>query len=244
MFFGPSTKFAFTFLLGACAFALSWQLNIALAVFVVFLEHRAKPFRPRSSQTHRAFRRFAVQISLLALFIVILNSLFLRGAGQKIGSLDLPLYVDGLKFGLAVGTRVMLLSLSILLFFTSTSLREFSFLLLNAGIPTSIVTIILLSSHFVEQLPSKIGQIFSAQEARGAPVKSKLLARARSLFSVLSPLVLSSIAESVERGTALELRGFRGQLQIRKSDGEKLSFPGYVFLLLGVLAILWKVLWK
>jgi len=158
--------------------------------------------------------------------------------------MGLPLYAGGLEFGLAVGTRVMLLSLSILLFFTSTSLKEFSFLLLNAGIPTSIVTIILLSSHFVEELPSRIGHIFSAQEARGAPVRSHVLARARSLFSILSPLVLSSLAESAERGMALELRGFRGQLKIRKSDVEKLSFPGYVFLLLGMLALLWKVLWK
>jgi energy-coupling factor transporter transmembrane protein EcfT len=158
--------------------------------------------------------------------------------------MGLPLYAEGLEFGLTVGTRVMLLSLSILLFFTSTSLKELSFLLLNAGIPTSIVTIILLSSHLVEQLPSRISQIFSAQEARGAPVKSHIVARARSFFSVLSPLVLSSLAESIERGTALELRGFRGQLKIRKSGVEKLSFPGYVFLLLGVLALLWKVLWK
>ena len=244
MFFGTSTKFAFTFFLSACAFTLPWPLNIALAVFVVFLEHMAKPFHARSSQTHRTFRRFAVHITLLALFIVFLNAVFLRGDGAKIGALGLPLYTEGLEFGLAVGTRVMLLSLSILLFFTSTSLKEFSFLLLNAGIPTSLVTIILLSSHFVEQLPSKIGQIFSAQEARGAPVRSHIFGRARSFFSVLSPLVLSSIAESVERGTALELRGFRGQLKIRKSEVEKLSFPGYVFLLLGVLAILWKVLWK
>ena len=242
MLFGTSTRFAFTFFLSACAFSLPWQLNIALAVFIVFLERMAKPFRARSSNIHRTFQRFARRMTLLALFIVILNAVFLRGDGTTIGGL--PLYAGGLEFGIAVGTRVMLLSLSILLFFTSTSLKEFSFFLLKAGIPTNLVTIILLSSHFVEQLPSKIGQIFSAQEARGAPVKSHLFARARSLFSVLSPLVLSSLAESVERGTALELRGFRGQLKIRKSEVEKLSFPGYVFLLLGVLALLWKVLWK
>ena len=122
--------------------------------------------------------------------------------------LGFSLYEEGLLFGLRTASRLILLSFSILMFFISTPLTVLIDYLQNKGLPTYFVLMLLLTLHFIDQLPSRIHQIFLAQQARGAPVDAGVLSRTKALLSILSPLVLSSIVESIERGTALELRGF------------------------------------
>lgn len=122
--------------------------------------------------------------------------------------LGFSLYEEGLLFGLRTASRLILLSFSILMFFISTPLTVLIDYLQNKGLPTYFVLMLLLSLHFIDQLPSRIHQIFLAQQARGAPVDAGVFSRTKALLSILSPLVLSSIVESIERGTALELRGF------------------------------------
>jgi energy-coupling factor transport system permease protein len=87
----------------------------------------------------------------------------------------------------------------------------------------------------MDQLPSRIHQIFLAQQARGAPVDAGVIARTRALFSILSPLVLSSIVESIERGTALELRGFLLRSEVApRSDARQFQANWLTVLLLVV----------
>jgi energy-coupling factor transport system permease protein len=105
------------------------------------------------------------------------------------------------------------------MFFISTPLKVLISYLQDNGLPPYLVLMLLLTLHFIDQLPSRIHQIFLAQEARGAPVDAGVLSRTKALLSILSPLVLSSIVESIERGTALELRGFlNGPAGERKSQ--------------------------
>jgi energy-coupling factor transport system permease protein len=120
----------------------------------------------------------------------------------------ISLHEEGLVFGARTASRLLLLSFSILLFFISTPLPELIQYLQEKGLHPSLALVLLLTLHFLDQLPARIHQIFLAQQARGAPVDSGLFSRTKALFSILSPLVLSSIVESIERGTALELRGF------------------------------------
>jgi energy-coupling factor transport system permease protein len=104
--------------------------------------------------------------------------------------------------------------------------------------------VLLLTLHFLDQLPMRIRQIFLAQQARGAPVDSGFLSRTRSLFSVLSPLVLSSIVESIDRGTALELRGFLNRHQpAEELSSEKDTTRGatLLFLALGVILFVYTI---
>ncbi|HCA81819.1 MAG TPA: hypothetical protein DEP53_18975, partial [Bacteroidetes bacterium] len=93
-------------------------------------------------------------------------------------------------------------------FFISTPLKELIRFLQQKGLSPSFTLILLLTLHFLDHLPARIHQIFLAQQARGAPVDAGIASRSKALLSLLSPLVLSSIVESIDRGTALELRGF------------------------------------
>ena len=144
----------------------------------------------------------------VAILVVCLNALFIKSGSLIATVLGFSFYEDGLLFGLRTVSRLILLSLSVLMFFISTPLTVLIAYLQNKGLPPFLVLVLLLTLHFLDQLPSRIHQIFLAQQARGAPIDAGFLSRTKALLSILSPLVLSSIVESIERGTALELRGF------------------------------------
>ena len=202
------SKLALVVLLWVCAFALAWALHIGLCLLLVIARYVLPPLRPLSKRSASAFSKFILYSITAAVVVVSLNSLFIKSGDIIASVLGFSFYEDGLLFGLRTASRLILLSLSILIFFNSTPLKVLISYLQNKGLPPYLVLMLLLTLHFIDQLPSRIHQIFLAQQARGAPVDAGVLSRTKALLSILSPLVLSSIVESIERGTALELRGF------------------------------------
>jgi energy-coupling factor transport system permease protein len=202
------SKLALVFLLWVCAFTLPWELQIGLCMVLVIARFVIPAFRPLSQRSAAAFSKFIIYSIAVAVFIVFLNALFIRNGSVVATLLGFSFYEDGLLFGLRTASRLILLSFSVLMFFISTPLTVFIDYLQSKGLPPYLVLMLLLTLHFLDHLPSRIHQIFLAQQARGAPVDAGVVSRTKALLSILSPLVLSSIVESIERGTALELRGF------------------------------------
>ena len=180
---------------------------------------------------------------LAASAMVVANGFLFREGDMLPLAGGFSLFAGGLQFGLAVGLRFVALGTALLLFFSSTPIPAIADALHDAGMPFQIVSTLLLTLHFLDQLPVRINQIFTAQEARGAPVRSHVVARIRSFFSILSPLVLSSIVESIDRGMALELRGFRTAGPGRKSErsGRNISVLSVVFLVLSLFTLFWML---
>jgi energy-coupling factor transport system permease protein len=171
------------------------------------------------------------------------NGILLREGPVRFRFIVLDFYDAGLTYGLTVSVRLILLSLSVLVFFASTHFQDFAKYLQSLGLPRSFVSIILLTMFFLEQLPHRISQVFTAQEARGAPVRAGIVGRSRAFFLILSPLVLSSIVESVERGIALEVRGYH-LLRARKDlqhDQQTPSFWRLSFLTLSSIIIILSI---
>jgi energy-coupling factor transport system permease protein len=202
------SKLALVLFLWVCAFTLPWQISAGLCLLVIIGRYFVPQLRPLSDRSAKAFSRFILYSLVVATLVVLLNAALVRGGMVATSVLGISFYEAGLSFGLTTASRLLLLSFSILMFFVSTPLPEFFAYLQRKGLPPSLVMVLLLTLHFLDQLPERINRIFLAQQARGAPVDAGLVARTRALLSILSPLVLSSIVESIERGTALELRGF------------------------------------
>ncbi|MDP2883495.1 MAG: energy-coupling factor transporter transmembrane component T [Ignavibacteria bacterium] len=203
-----SPKLAFVVLLWVCAFTLPWTIQALLCVLLIIGRFTIPALRPASPRSARAFSRFILYSIAVATLVSILNAVLIREGSIVANIFGISLHQEGLLFGARTASRLLLLSFSILLFFVSTPLPDFIQYLQEKGLPPYLALMLLLTLHFLDQLPIRIHQIFLAQQARGAPVDSGMLARTKALFSILSPLVLSSIVESIERGTALELRGF------------------------------------
>lgn len=239
-----SRKLALVLFLCVCAFTIPWLMQAGLCLLLV-VSRFAFPFlRPGSDRSARAFSRFILYSLAVTVLVVTLNGILIRTGSISTSVFGVSLYTDGLTFGAKTVSRLLLLSFSILLFFISTPLPDFIDYLQEKGLPPQIVLVLLLTLHFIDQLPLRIHQIFLAQQARGAPVDAGMFSRTKALFSILSPLVLSSIVESIERGTALELRGFLqrprpSQASTHGSAGE--DFPTIVILFLAFILLAYSI---
>lgn len=201
-------KLAFAFFLSVCAFALDWQILLLLIALVLLLPFALPSYHPASDRARDLFFRFILFSIAISAAIIVLNGWILQ-TGERVEVLPgIPLFSDGLLFGVRTAARLLLLSFSVLLFFSSTPIPTCINALQQSGLPRTVVLMLLLTLHFLDSLPERINRIFMAQEARGAPVRAGFISRTKAFFSILSPLLLSSIAESVDRGVALELRGF------------------------------------
>lgn len=202
------SKLAFVFLMWVCAFTLPWLINGGLILLLLLIRYTVPAYKPISKKASKAFNKFFVYALAILLLLLALNALFIKQGSVFFNIYGLSFYEEGFFFGLTTAVRLLLLSFSALLFFVSIQITDFVKFLQQAGLPSSLVLVLLLTLHFLEQLPERINQIFVAQEARGAPIRAGVVSRLRAFFVILSPLVLSSIVESIDRGTALELRGF------------------------------------
>ncbi len=152
----------------------------------------------------------------------------------------IPFYEGGIAFGIHTGARLLLMTSALLLLFGSTPLSGITTFLHQMGVPAQIVMTVHLTVHFVASIPSRIERIYSAQEARGAPVRAHVVSRILSLGAILSPLILSSIVESIERGKALELRGYNSAskwIDDTTPLSARFSFLTTFFLLLSLIAL-------
>jgi energy-coupling factor transport system permease protein len=242
-----SRKLAFVLLLWVSAFTFPWTIQALLCIVLVLTRFLFPAFHPASARSAKAFSRFTLYSIAVATFVILLNSLLIREGTITAMPLGIPLYEGGALFGARTAARLLLLSFSLLLFFVSTPLPEFIGYLQSMGLAPPLVLVLLLTLHFLDHLPGRIHQIFLAQQARGAPVDAGIVSRARALFSILSPLVLSSIVESIERGTALELRGFLRTDMAERTPAEDHTRPDWLtYTLIAVavgLSLLKVVLW-
>lgn len=237
-------KAALTLFLCVCAFVVPLWYQLVLLLPVVLAPFLVSPFSFNSPRARQAYMKFLLYATVLFFLLVLLNGLLLRDASPQTTLLGIPFFESGLLFGLRVAVRLLLLSFSLLVFFLSTRIRTVTDELLSVGIPSHIVLPVLLALYFLDQLPIRIGRIFAAQEARGAPVREHALKRFRAFFSILTPLVLSSVAESVERGVALELRGFGSAAQFTPSQRATRRHPSrlaLMFLLLTIAVLVWRI---
>lgn len=202
--------------------AIFLPMSTGIAVFVLLLSLRFL-IPSLHSFDRPAERRFWKTLSyffLVGIIMTILNGIFLKEGEILFRLFSLDLHSGGLSFGLSAAVRLIIISTGLLIFFTSTRFSVFANFLGSAGLSANMVLTLLLTLHFFEKLPHRIEQIFTAQEARGAPIRKNILNRLRSFPSILTPLIFSSIGESIDRGIALELRGFH-----KKPTAIKDSFP-------------------
>lgn len=216
-----SAKLSFVLFIWLCGFLLNWTINIWILPFLLIARYTLSAFSPVSERSRKAFNKFLLYGFTLALLLLLINGLLLRGGDLILRIAGFHLYEEGILFGASTATRLLVLSISLLLFFLSTPLNEFVGYLQKTGLPPQLVLILLLTLHFIDQLPLRIQRIYRAQEARGAPVRARLWSRVKAFFSILSPLILSSIVESIDRGLALELRGFRHDIPFSSAQMEQ-----------------------
>lgn len=234
-------KLALTVLLLVISFTAPPGYSLALIAFVLLTRPIVPALRPSDSVTARRFRKVLTFLCFGAIVMTVLNGILIKEGPIAFQWGGISLFEDGLFFGFRTGTRLLLMTTALLMLFGSTPLPGITAFLSRMGLPARIVMTIHLTVHLVSSMPSRIERIYSAQEARGAPVRANIVSRFLSLTAILTPLVLSSIVESIERGKALELRGYARSFRWVDDAFQSqspFSFLTALFLLLSVIALI------
>lgn len=222
--------------------AIFLPTKMGIGVFVLLLLFRLliPSLHSFDRQAERRFWKTLSYFFLVGIIMTFLNGLFMKEGEILARVYFLDFYSGGLSFGLSAAVRLIIISTGLLIFFTSTRFSVFANFLGSVGLSANLVLTLLLTLHFFEQLPHRIEQIFTAQEARGAPVRKNILNRLRSFPSILTPLIFSSIGESIDRGIALELRGFHKKPTNIKNTypDSDLSFIGKTVIAISLITIL------
>ncbi|MEX1140323.1 MAG: energy-coupling factor transporter transmembrane component T [Bacteroidota bacterium] len=231
-------KLALTLCFLVASFTAPPILSLGLVGVILASRLVVPGLRPVDKVTARRFRKVLTFLFCGALVMTLLNGALMQEGAIRFQWGGISFFDNGLLFGFRTGARLLLMTSGLLMLFGSTPLSEITAFLNSMGLPASIVMTIHLTVHFVSSMPSRIERIYSAQEARGAPVRSNIISRMLSLTAILSPLVLSSTVESIERGKALELRGYtRASRGTDHAIPPQVSFLTLFFLLLSIITL-------
>ena len=197
----PLTKLLAVAFVLLSAFLLPPPVLIVLAVAIVAAVWSAGLLGPMA----RAMRIPA----LLLLSILVVNSLFVPGATDKLVSLG-PFSIsrEGLTFGLISAGRILVAFLASVLFLFTTLADDLLESLIARGASHRIAFVVLSAVQMVPRMQTRAGAILEAQQARGLSLEGSFVRRIRALVPLVGPVLLGSLIDVRERTFALEARGF------------------------------------
>lgn len=190
----------------------------------------------------RELKRILRPIRYMLLLTFIFQSIFI--SGEKLIDLHaISVTKEGLQFGIITVVRIIILYLcSILLTRTTTPAQLTSGVeaLLSPvnkiGIPIHrFAMIINVSLRFIPVIIEEAQMITVAQKARGAPFNSKnIIKKFKAVFSVLIPILASSLQRAADLAIAMESRCYTGE--INHSRIENLHFEKKDIIVLGLIS--------
>lgn len=196
-------------------------------------------FSPATPQRWEAWRRLHVFAMLFVIVSVVVQGVF--GPGPRLEIPMVPLSVEGLETGLGISLRAVLVLTGIFVTLMSMEPLELAHWLTRLRLPIGIPVAILLSLQLVEDLPETIRRIRSAQRSRGLRIEGNLPTRLRALRFLITPVVMRSLEGSLERATALQLRGLLEPLPLERRR-TPFGTLGFLLGMSAVLLILYRIL--
>ncbi len=180
-------------IIAAFSFKLEWQAVLLAVLISVTLVSRHR------RQIYRGFMKFVFPLIVIGFAI---NGMFFTGdVAFSLGPIAFK--EQGLIFAATVSVRLMLIVISIGYFFSKVESETLAEYMVSSGADRRLVYIYLLSIAMVHLMKDKLGKIFVAQSARGLDPTRDLSARAKYILPLLVPLAYSYLAESLDRGMAL-----------------------------------------
>jgi energy-coupling factor transport system permease protein len=145
----------------------------------------------------------------LALSALVVNALFAPGHGDALLALG-PLRIteEGLRLGLLVVARVLVIAGGVTLFTLTTRPSELVADLERRGLPARVTFVLAAVVGAIPALAERASLIVAAQRARGLDTEGGLRRRARGILPLVGPALLASIGQAEARAVALEARAF------------------------------------
>jgi energy-coupling factor transporter transmembrane protein EcfT len=151
------------------------------------------------------------------------------------------LSTQGIEVGLQISLRAVLILTGIFVMLLPLQPLELAHWLTRLRLPVGIPAAILLSMQLVEDLPETIRVIRRAQRSRGLRTDGHFASRLRALRFLVTPMVMRSLEGSLERATALQLRGLLEPIPLPPSPARH-GIVGAILVALAVFLLILRVL--
>jgi len=160
------------------------------------------------------FKEFILLFGRLSLIIIVFVTL-IRQIGMRTGNVT-PLinifgwqwYLESFIKGWNTITFILGFSGSLLLFFTTTPMRDLMYTLEQKGMSHENSFIMLASMQNIIDLRKASVVILESQKSRGIETEGNVFVRAKAFFPTLGPLILAAIASTEQKAIAMDARAF------------------------------------
>jgi energy-coupling factor transport system permease protein len=143
-----------------------------------------------------------------ALSVFLIQGFFWSGGTPLVNVGPFSLKKEGLQFAIASSGRILTIISTFLWFALTTRPDLLMTALMQRGLPSSLSYLIVSSIQILPRFQARAATILDAQRARGLEVTGNILIRARAIFPLVVPLILSSLIDVEERALAIEARAF------------------------------------
>jgi energy-coupling factor transport system permease protein len=141
--------------------------------------------------------------------ILLLNGLIFPGAREVVVSLG-PLAItgEGLAFGLAVASRLVVALAAVAAFVISTRPDDLMEALIERGMSPRLAFAMLVALQAIPRLGRSASSVADGARTRGLRTSGSLRTRARALRPIVGSLAVGALLDVRDRTLALESRGF------------------------------------
>ena len=160
------------------------------------------------------FKEFITLFGRLS-FIIIVFVTLIRQIGMRTGNVTPFINVFGWQWylesfikGWNTITFILGFSGSLILFFTTTPMRDLMYAFEQRGVSHENSFIMLASMQNIIDLRKASVVILESQKSRGIETDGNVLVRARAFFPTLGPLILAAIASTEQKAIAMDARAF------------------------------------
>lgn len=198
----PMTKLTFVACISLSVFFVPGYVY-ALSCFVLLLllalaSGTFKPFLSMLSKT----------IFVLVALMFVMQALFYPGEHILWQWSIFSIKLEGIFYALTLSSKLLVIGGSIILFFKTTTIKDFVSALEQTGVSKTFTYVILATLQIIPQMEKRSKVIMDAQRSRGVETEGNLFVRMKAFIPSIGPLILGSIVGTEERAITLEARAF------------------------------------
>jgi len=142
----------------------------------------------------------------------------------------LPVYLEGLGWGITWPLRISVAISSALFFYLTTNQAKLVATLFKMKVPFKAIYMIIATFQFIPLLFDEANTIIQAQISRGLRTDVGVLQRIKNYLAVVIPLTISALNKVQTRAITLESRGFSAPVKKTFLYEAKLGVADWIFL--------------
>ena len=154
----------------------------------------------------------------------------------KLAGYEIPIYLEGLGYGVTWPLRIAVTISSAMLFYLTTNQARLVAAMVKSRVPFRAIYMVIATLQLIPLLVDEANTIYQAQVSRGLRTDVGVVKKIYYYIALVIPLTLSALNKVQIRAIALESRGFSAPVKKTFLYEAEFRARDYIFLLIMALA--------